>query len=249
MKEPNKGGGFWNNLRHGGMPSAIASMKGGESAQQTAQQMAFIRSLMREKRRPEVLHTPLSKLETVIFDLETTGFSHQHGDEIMSFGAIKVVGEEIKEDECFYTLVNCQTAIPDDITKLTGITEEMTRVAPSLMDGLHNFMSFVGQSVLVAHASSHDKAFLNTALWKTSKVQLTHRVLDTMMLARWLEPQRSNYTLDELLAVHGIPINGRHHALEDAKMTAQLWVSYLREISERGQVETLGDLYAYLSRA
>ncbi|MDH6426466.1 DNA polymerase III subunit epsilon [Paenibacillus odorifer] len=248
MREPNKSGGFWSNLRQGGMPSAIASMRGGETAQQTAQQMAFIRSLMREKRRPEVLHTPLSELETVIFDLETTGFSHQHGDEIMSFGAVKVVGEQIKEEECFYTLVNCQTTIPEDITRLTGITEEMTQSAPSLMDGLHNFMSFVGQNVLVAHASSHDKAFLNAALWKTSKVQLTHRVLDTMMLARWLEPQRSNYSLDELLYVHEIPIHGRHHALEDAKMTAQLWVIYLREISERGQVDTLGDLYAYLSR-
>lgn len=144
--------------------------------------------------------------------------------------------------------MNCQTAIPEDITRLTGITEEMTQSAPSLMDGLHNFMSFVGQNVLVAHASSHDKAFLNAALWKTSKVQLTHRVLDTMMLARWLEPQRSNYSLDELLYVHEIPIHSRHHALEDAKMTAQLWVIYLREISERGQVDTLGDLYAYLSR-
>ncbi|MBY3620080.1 3'-5' exonuclease [Acinetobacter sp. CUI P1] len=248
MREPNKNGGFWNNLRQGGMPSAIASMRGGETAQQTAQQMAYLRSLMREKRRPEVLRTPLSELETVIFDLETTGFSHQHGDEIMSFGAIKVVGEVIKEDEIFYTLVNCQAAIPEDITRLTGITEEMTQSAPSLIDGLHNFMSFVGQNVLVAHASSHDKAFLNAALWKTSKVQLTHRVLDTMMLARWLEPQRSNYTLDELLYVHEIPIRGRHNALEDAKMTAQLWVAYLREISERGQVDTLGDLYAYLSR-
>ncbi|ULO05697.1 3'-5' exoribonuclease [Paenibacillus sp. 19GGS1-52] len=249
MKEPNKGGGFWNNLRQGGMPSAIASMRGGEAAQQTAQQMAFIRSLMREKRRPEVLRTPLSELETVIFDLETTGFAHQHGDEIMSIGAIKVVGETIKEDECFYTLVNCQTAIPENITQLTGISEEMTRSAPSLMDGLHNFMSFVGQRVMVAHASSHDKSFLNAALWKTSKVQLTHRVLDTMMLARCLEPQRSNYTLDELLAVHGIPISGRHNALEDAKMTASLWVSYLQEIAQKPQLETLGDLYTYLSRA
>lgn len=249
MKEPNKGGGFWNNLRQGGMPSAIASIRGGESAQQTAQQMAFIRSLMREKRRPEVLHTPLSELETVIFDLETTGFSHQHGDEIMSFGAIRVVGEEIKEDECFYTLVNCQTAIPENITRLTGISADMTAAAPSLMECLHSFMTFVGQRVLVAHGSSHDKAFLNAALWKTSKVQLTHRVLDTMMLARWLEPHRSNYTLDELLAVHEIPIQGRHHALEDARMTARLWVSYLRDISQKRQVETLGDLYAYLSRS
>lgn len=248
MKEPNKSGGFWNNLRQGGMPSALASMRGGETAQQTAQQMAFIRSMMREKRRPEVLHTPLSQLETVIFDLETTGFAYQHGDEILSFGAVKVVGEEIQE-ETFYTLVNCQSAIPPHITELTGISADMTSTAPSLMDALHKFMTFVGQRVLVAHASAHDKAFLNAALWKTSKVQLTHRVLDTMMLARWLEPQRGGYSLDELLAVHGIPVKGRHHALEDAKMTAHLWVAYLREIANRQQVETLGDLYAYLSRA
>jgi DNA polymerase-3 subunit epsilon len=70
-----------------------------------------------------------------------------------------------------------------------------------------------------------------------------------MLLARWLEPHRSNYTLDELLAVHEIPIQGRHHALEDARMTARLWVSYLRDISQKRQVETLGDLYAYLSRS
>lgn len=249
MKEPGKGGGFWNNLRQGGMPSALASIRGGESAQQTAQQMAFIRSLMREKRRPEVLHTPLSELETVVFDLETTGFSHQHGDEILSFGAVKTVGGHIREDETFYTLVKCGTSIPAHITELTGISESMVCDAPSLMEGLHSFMAFVGQSVLVAHASAHDKAFLNAALWKTSKVQLTHRVLDTMMLARWLEPHRGDYSLDELLAVHGIPISGRHHALEDARMTARLWASYLEEIPKRThQVVTLGDLYAFLSR-
>ncbi|KAA9003908.1 3'-5' exonuclease [Paenibacillus spiritus] len=246
MKEP-KAGGFWSTLRHGGMPSALASMRGGAASQQSAQQMAFLRSLMREKRRPEVLHTPLSQLETVVFDLETTGFSHQGGDEIISFGAVKVIGQEIQE-ETFYTLVNCTCLIPASITELTGISAEMTREAPPLIECLHRFLSFVGQRVLVAHASAHDKAFLNTALWKTSKVQLTHRVLDTMMLARWLEPSRSSYTLDELLAIHGIPIRDRHNALADARMTAELWVSYLRDIARRRQVETLGDLYAYLSR-
>lgn len=248
MKEPNKGGGFWSSLRQGGMPSALASMRGGGSAQQTAQQMAFIRSLMREKRRPEVLHTPLSELETVVFDLETTGFAYQHGDEIISIGAVKMIGTRILEDQTFYTLVNCQASIPANITDLTGISGDMTRNAPCLMDCLHDFMSFVGQSVLVAHASAHDKAFLNAALWKTSKVHLTHRVLDTMMLARWLEPHRSSYTLDELLAIHSIPISGRHHALEDSKMTAKLWAAYQEEIAARNQVDTLGDLYAYLSR-
>ncbi|MFK4301239.1 MULTISPECIES: exonuclease domain-containing protein [unclassified Paenibacillus] len=245
MKEPTQGGGFWSALRRGGVPSAIASVMGAP----TAQQMAFIRSLTREQRRSEVLRTPLERLETVVFDLETTGFSAQHGDEILSFGAIRVVGDTIMEKEQFYTLVNPRTAIPEHITELTGITREMTDEALPLMDGLHDFMSFVGGRVLVAHASAHDKAFLNAALWKTSKVQLTHRVLDTMMLAKWLEPQqRQTYSLDELLTYQGIPIQGRHHALEDAKMTAKLWVAYVQEMLKRN-VTNLADVYAHLSQA
>lgn len=72
MREPARGStGFWNSLRQGGVPSAIASIMGAP----TAQHMAFIRSMMREQRRPEVLHTPLGELDAVVFDLETTGFS------------------------------------------------------------------------------------------------------------------------------------------------------------------------------
>jgi DNA polymerase-3 subunit epsilon len=245
MREPARGNtGFWNSLRQGGVPSAIASIMGAP----TAQHMAFIRSMMREQRRPEVLHTPLKELNAVVFDLETTGFSPQHGDEILSFGAVRIRGGVMLENEQFYTLVQSKVSVPEHITELTGITQEMTLDAPSLLEGLHDFMSFVGGSVLVAHASAHDRAFLNAALWRTSKVRLTHRLIDTMMLARWLEPSRTGYGLDELLESRGIPIYGRHHALEDAKMTAQLWSCYLEDMTHQN-VNTLGDLYTQLSHA
>ncbi|MBD7967074.1 exonuclease domain-containing protein [Paenibacillus gallinarum] len=245
MKEPSRGNnGFWNSFRQGGVPSAIASMMGTP----TAQQMAFLRSLMRENRRPETLRTPLNELDAVVFDLETTGFAPQHGDEILSFGAVRVIGGKVIEEEQFYTLVKTKNSIPEHIAELTGITTEMTQNAPQLLNGLHDFMSFVGGRVLVAHASAHDKSFLNAALWKTSKVRLSHRVIDTMMLARWLEPQRSGYGLDELLQSKDIEIKGRHHALEDAMMTARLWGAYLDEISKMNVV-TLSDLYNHLSHA
>lgn len=240
MKEPTKtGNSFWRSLRNGGVPSAIASIVGAPSAQQ----MAFIRSLSREQRRPEVLHYPLSRLETVVFDLETTGFHPQHGDEILSFGAIKMVGNEQVGE--FYTLVNSKVQVPGNITSLTGITQEMVDDAPSLIDGLHDFMAFAERSVLVAHGTGHDKAFLNAALWKTSKIQLTHRILDTMMIARWLKPSLGSYGLDEVLEEANIPVTVRHHALEDARMTAGLWREYLRLMRHK-QVDTLEDLYACL---
>lgn len=243
MKEQKGVGRMWSLYKMGGVTPAIASMLGS----QNAQQMAFIRNANREQRKQSLLETPLKELEIVVFDLETTGFNPNNGDEIISFGAVVVKGGELCETETFYSLVNPKRVIPRSIVELTGITNEMVQDAPDLMTVLHDFMAFVGRRLLVAHASGHDKQFLNAALWRTSKVNLNHRVLDTMMIAKWLEPKREGYSLDELLESCCIPITVRHHALEDSLMTAKLWLNYLNRILERN-VFTLGDLYAYLSK-
>lgn len=243
MKEPMKGnGGFWDALKGGGVSPRIASMLGAPSAQQ----IAFVRSLTKGQRRPETLHVPLAELKTAVFDLETTGFHYHYGDEILSFGAVKVKGEEMS-GEVYYSLAKPACSIPERITELTGITPEMAQNAPALLEALREFMSFVDDRVLVAHGSAHDKAFLDVALWKTTKAHLGHRVLDTMMIARKLEPERRISGLDDWLDVYGIPVTQRHHALEDAKMTAGLWAALIGRLKERGVI-TLGDLYTYLSK-
>ncbi|WP_424766753.1 3'-5' exonuclease [Paenibacillus sp. sgz302251] len=242
MKDQKGVGRMWSLYKMGGFTPAIASMLGS----QNAQQMAFIRNANREQRKQSMFDMPLRELEAVVFDLETTGFYPNNGDEIISFGAVLIRGGELVESECFYSLVNPKRKIPKAIVELTGITNEMTQDAPDLMQVLHDFMEFVGRRLLIAHASGHDKQFLNAALWRTSKINLNHRVLDTMMVAKWLEPKRESYSLDELLVSCCIPITERHHALQDSLMTARLWQNYLERILERN-ITTLGDLYAYLS--
>lgn len=234
---------MWSLYKMGGFTPAIASMLGS----QNAQQMAFIRSVNKEQRKQSMLDTPLQELEVVVFDLETTGFYPSNGDEIISFGAVVLRGAELQEEKTFYSLVNPKRRIPKHIVELTGITNDMVEDAPDLMQVLHDFMEFIGKRLLVAHASGHDKQFLNAALWRTSKVNLNHRVLDTILIAKWLQPKRGSYGLDELLEENGIPITTRHHALEDSIMTAKLWQTYIHLILERN-ITTLGDLYAYLSK-
>jgi len=243
MKEPNRPpAGLWSLYKMGGITPAINSVFN----PQNAQQMAFLRQAMKSQRKDFVMDKPLDDLEVVVFDLETTGFQPNAGDEIISFGAVAVRGERLLDEE-FYTLVRPGRSIPPHIVELTGIRDEDCENAPTVMEGLRRFFEFVDKRVLVAHASGHDKQFLNASLWKTSKVQMTHRVLDTIMIAKWLEPGRSDYSLDALLEEHGIPIAARHHALEDSRMTAQLWVKFLRIVRERN-IHTLGELYAYLSQ-
>ncbi|GGD55133.1 3'-5' exonuclease [Paenibacillus nasutitermitis] len=243
MKEQKGVGRMWHLYKMGGITPAIASMMGA----QNAQQMAFIRSMSKEQRKESILDQPLKEMEVIVFDLETTGFYPANGDEILSIGAVTLKGERIMEERSFYSLVKPGRKVPRHITELTGITNEMVEGAPDLMQVLHDFMEFIGKRMLIAHASGHDRQFLNAALWRTSKVNLTHRVLDTMMVAKWLKPGREGYGLDELLEDSGIPVTQRHHAFEDSMMTAQLWLVYLQQIFSRNIV-TLGDLYAYLSK-
>lgn len=243
MKDQKGVGRAWSLYKMGGLTPAIASMLGA----QNAQQMAFIRSMSKDPRRQTTLDAQLREMETVVFDLETTGFYPNNGDEILSVGGVLMRGAEIVEGGRFYSLVNPKRKVPEHITELTGITNEMASSAPDLIKVLHDFMQFIGKRVLIAHGAGHDKQFLNAALWRTSKVNLTHRVLDTMMVAKWLEPGLASYGLDELLELYKIKVTERHHALEDSVMTAQLWQGFLEKISAR-HINTLGDLYAYLSK-
>ncbi|ANE48287.1 DNA polymerase III subunit epsilon [Paenibacillus swuensis] len=243
MSDEKRTGRLWNLYKMGGIAPAITSM----FDPRNAQQMAFIRSMMKEQRKNTLFDMPLKELEIVVFDLETTGFYPNNGDEIISFGGVVVKGHQIQENETFYSIVKPTRQIPEHIELLTGITNDMVENAPDLLTVLHNFMEFIDKKMLVAHASGHDKQFLNAALWKTSKVYLTHRLLDTMMIAKWIDPKRPSYGLDELLECYNIPVTTRHHALEDSLMTAKLWACFM-EIIETRQVVTLGDLYAYLSR-
>jgi DNA polymerase-3 subunit epsilon len=242
MKDMRPAGRMWHLYKMGGITPALTSMFDAQSAQQ----MAFIRAMMKEQRKNSMYDIPLGTVELAVFDLETTGFSAYNGDEIISFGAVAVTGDTILEEHTYYSLVNPNRAIPAEIVELTGITNDMVIQAPDMINGLRGFLEFVQQKVMVAHGTGHDKHFLNSALWKTSKINLSHRMLDTMMIAKWLNPKLGKYDLDTLLNVYEIDISNRHHALEDALMTAKLWKRFMPEIQSK-DIHSLGDLYAQLS--
>jgi DNA polymerase-3 subunit epsilon len=234
--------GIWELYRMGGLRPALRSV----FEPQTAQQMAFIRSMIKDQRREAAYSMRLKELNAVVFDLETTGYYPEQGDEIIAIGAVSVNGTEIDEQEPFYTLIDPERSVPPEVQAITGITDEMTQHAPKRMVGLRAFLEFADSKVLIAHGMRHDKRFLNRALWTTSRTGLPHRTLDTMMIAALLYPEEAPYTLEPLLQRHGIAVHGRHHALQDALMAAKLWCAMSREMMDRG-LETLGDVYEELN--
>lgn len=223
------------------------SLVSGISDVQNAEQMAFLRSLRQQKLvDAHTLITPLNELELVIFDIETTGFRPQKGDEIISIGAVKMHGFRML-NESFYTLVKPTQCIPQTIIELTGIDESMTANAPSIREALLAFLVFAKGCTLVAHHASHERNFMKHYSQHALQVPFNQRIVDTAFLIQICEDNRELVTLDDVCTHQNIAIVARHHALGDANMTAQIWQHYVTQAMKRG-CKHLEDVYERFAR-
>jgi DNA polymerase-3 subunit epsilon len=219
----------------------------GLQGQSTPQQIAFIRELQRKMKQKNVLDSPLNELRVVVFDLETTGFYPEKGDQIISVGAIKMMGHQIKDAETFYSLVKSDTPLPDEISSLTNILEEELRTAPIASEVLMQFFKFVKSDILVAHHAKHEQSFMQKMTWDLLRTRFDHRIIDTSFLIRLSNPLMKSSPLEDVCMECGIEIRDRHHALGDAIMTAQIWGYYL-QIAQKMGYSNLQEVYEYLAK-
>ena len=73
----------------------------------------------------------------VVLDLETTGLSVKE-DQILEIGAVKVQGGEVTAS--YETFVNPGRKVPERITELTGIRDEMIADAPDVETAVRGFL-------------------------------------------------------------------------------------------------------------
>ena len=189
-------------------------------------------------------HRPLHEVVFVILDLETSGAAPSTGAAITEIGAVKVRGGEIIGE--FQTFVNPQHGLPDFITSLTGITDEMLADAPKIKSVLPGFFEFLGshkETVLVAHNAPFDLSFLKAAAVKHKYPWPQYHVIDTVRIARSVldRDEVPNCKLSTLAAFFGAKTSPTHRALDDARAT----VDVLHGIFERlgtFEVTTLHEL-------
>lgn len=208
---------------------------------------AFLRDLQKQTpNENSSLHTPLSQLEVVVFDIETTGFRPHKGDEILSIGAVKMKGGRLLA-ETFYTLVKPERKIPHNIIQLTGIDEEITASAPSVKEALYRFAEFTKGRTLVAHHANHERTFMKHYFPTALNIPFQQRIVDTAFVIQICERNPSLVTLDDMCEHKQIKVENRHHALGDAKMTAVLWKLYTQQAAVIG-CENLQDIYERFAR-
>lgn len=213
---------------------------------QNIQQAAFMRQIQKEMKKENAIFVPLEQLNVVVFDIETTGFFPENGDEILSIGAVRVVEGEIREEEVFYSVVHYEGKLSEEIEELTGLTSAQLREARPLSDVLVEFFDFVKNDPLVAHHAQHEKSFLQNAIWKYFRTPFKHRIVDTSFLYRIVHPKLSLTKLEELCIHNQIEVTNRHHALGDAILAAKLWCVYVNKIKHN--CRNLSEVYEYLAK-
>ncbi len=173
----------------------------------------------------------------IVFDIETTGFSAIK-DKIIEIGAVKVVNGEIVDK--FSTFVNPKRPIPFEITKLTGITDEMVMDHPDIETVLPQFLEFVGDGVLVAHNAGFDVGFIEQNC-RYQNIEAAFVSVDTVALARVLLPTLSKYKLNIVAKALNISLENHHRAVDDAKATAEIFVKFVQMLKEQN-ITTLKEM-------
>ncbi len=221
----------------------------GIHGQPSPQNISFLRRLQKELKEKNSLDAPLNTLKVAVFDIETTGFFPEKGDQVISIGAVKMCGTTIEESEAssFYSLIKTDQPLSEEISALTKITDEELAAAPNASDVLLDFYRFIQDRILVAHHSNHERAFMKKISQDALGIRFEHRLIDTSFLLRLFHEKNEVQTLDELCTQCGVEIHNRHHALADAKMAAQIWGYYLNKAHTMG-LSNLRDVYEHLSK-
>ncbi|MCX6292339.1 MAG: exonuclease domain-containing protein [Bacteroidetes bacterium] len=154
-----------------------------------------------------------------IIDLETTGGMAAH-EKITEVAIYVHDGEKIVDE--FTTLVNPERTIPNFITRLTGIDNDMVRHAPKFYEVAKKIVEITEGKTVVAHNAQFDYSFLREE-FRSLGYTFSRDYLCTVKLSRKLIPGYRSYSLGNLCKSLGIRIEGRHRAAGDAAATVKLF--------------------------
>lgn len=184
----------------------------------------------RRNRKPAARR--LHDLRYAVVDVETNGGFAEGSGRVVEIAIVDVDRGAI--GGCYSTLVDAGVAIPPWITRLTGISTEMTHGAPSFSQICDRVRGHLRGRVFVAHNAAYDWGFLRAEMRRAGAGLPRGPRLCTVHMARRLLPGLERRGLDSVAHYYGIEIRERHRARGDAVATARVLLRMLTDAERRG---------------
>jgi len=173
--------------------------------------------------------------EFVVFDLETTGLSPLTC-KIIEIGAVIIKGYEVVAR--YGKFVNPGFPIPEEITKLTSITDDDVKDADTIDKVLPEFLEFIGDRLLIAHNAAFDTGFVRQAALELG-LPFNNAYLDTLSLSRFLNPDLKKHTLDTLAKFYELEDFHHHRAVDDAEILAAIFFKMRQLLDKYGALKVV----------
>lgn len=174
----------------------------------------------------------------ICFDIETTGLSAVR-DKITEIGAVKVENGIITDT--FSTFANPEMPIPQKITQLTGITDDMVKDAPSQSEAVGAFLEFAGDNVLVAHNAPFDTSFIAKACEDMGR-EYNYTSIDTVAISRAILTDIKNCKLDTVAKFLRLGDFNHHRATDDAEMLARIFINLCQRLTDDYGITKTNDI-------
>ena len=194
---------------------------------------------------PALRDADLSRL--LILDTETTGLDVKR-DRVVSIAALPLHGPRAYKARALDLLVNPGMPIPPKSSLIHGITDAMVGTAPGFGDVAAELIPLVAGRVLVGHNVGFDAAMLRREAVLAGVRWPEPPTLCLTQIEALLAPEGADLSLDAMAARRGIDIHGRHTALGDVLVSAEILLHMLPELAARG-VTTYGAAAEFASRA
>jgi DNA polymerase-3 subunit epsilon len=191
--------------------------------------------------------TPLAELAVVVMDTETTGLDPTR-DRVLSIGAVRLHGGRMYRSAAFDRLVHPGVAIPPRSTAIHGITDEMVVDARGFAEVYAQLAPLIDGTILVGHNIPFDLAMLRRECRLAGMEWAEPPFLDTLRLAAALDGDLPDLNLEGLARHFGVDIHGRHTALGDSLVTAEIYLRMLPRLHDAG-VRSLGEALEFSARA
>jgi DNA polymerase III epsilon subunit len=175
-------------------------------------------------------HCASESIREIVLDVETTGFSPRHGDRIVSIALVELFDFTHTGDR-FFRLVNPRRKIPEEATRIHGITDRDVAAAPDFPSIAQSIVDFIGDSPIVGYNVNFDRGFLKYELETAGRHLPTVAFVDVMTLV--FQHCGKTKKLHVACADYGIDLVGlvAHSSEDDVLATSLLYIKLLPLLS------------------